>query len=108
MSIQSFFFVVDNVAENICSQGKAPFPGRAHLLPLIRARTTNDSIAFFASYFRPLSERIFERKVNSEDAGRAAEAKVWEVIVAQIWDCFSGFCEIPRDLKEVGSIYHYT
>jgi ribosomal RNA-processing protein 12 len=33
--------------------------------------------------------------------GRSAEAKVWEVVVGQIWDCFPGFCELTRDLKEV-------
>ncbi|WVQ96562.1 hypothetical protein IAU59_003667 [Kwoniella sp. CBS 9459] len=82
------------------ASGSAPQPGRAHLLPLIRAKTTNDSLAFFASYFRPLSERLFEKKVVAEDAGRVAEAKVWEVVVGQIWDCFSGFCEMPRDMKD--------
>jgi ribosomal RNA-processing protein 12 len=47
-----------------------------------------------------MSERIFGRKVVAEGAGKAAEAKIWEVIVGQIWDCFPGFCEMPRDLKE--------
>ncbi|KAL7421785.1 pre-rRNA processing protein [Cryptotrichosporon argae] len=82
------------------ASGRAPRPGRAHLLPLIRTRTTNDSLAFFTNYFRPLSERVFERKVAADEAGRAAEAKVWDVIVGQIWDCLPGFCEMPRDLKE--------
>lgn len=82
------------------ASGQTPQPGRAHLLPLIRSRVTNDSLAFFANYFRPLSERIFERKVAAEDGGKAAEAKIWEVIVGQIWDCLPGFCEMPRDMKE--------
>ncbi|WVR06684.1 hypothetical protein IAU60_003716 [Kwoniella sp. DSM 27419] len=82
------------------ASGSTPFPGRAHLLPLIRAKATNDSIAYFANYFRPLSERLFEKKVAAEDAGKVAEAKVWEVVVGQIWDCFSGFCEMPRDMKQ--------
>lgn len=81
--------------------GNTPQPGRAHLLPLIRAQTTNDSLTFFTTYFRPLSERVFSRKVSAEDAGRGAEAKIWEVLVGQVWDCFPGFCEIPRDLKKV-------
>lgn len=85
----------------MCRSGNTPQPGRAHLLPLIRAHVTNDSLAFFSSYFRPLSERIFSRKVSAEDMGRSAEAKVWEVVVGQIWDCFPGFCELTRDLKEV-------
>lgn len=81
--------------------GNTPQPGRAHLLPLIRQRTTNDSIAFFGSYFRPLSERVFGRKVAAEDAERGNEAKVWEAIVGQIWDCWPGFCDMPRDLQKV-------
>lgn len=83
------------------SDGNTPQPGRAHLLPLIRTRTTNDSLAFFASYFRPLSERVFARKVSAEEKGKEGEAKIWEVIVGQIWDCFPGFCEMPRDMKAV-------
>ncbi|CAK9785021.1 putative ribosomal protein [Cutaneotrichosporon oleaginosum] len=82
------------------ASGRPPQPGRAHLLPLIRTRTTNDSLAFFAEFFRPLSERIFERKVKAEDAGKDGEAKVWETIVSQIWACLPGFCDMPRDLKD--------
>lgn len=48
-----------------------------------------------------MSERLFAKKVAAEDASREAEAKVWEVVVGQIWDCFPGFCEMPRDLKAV-------
>lgn len=81
--------------------GNTPQPGRAHLLPLIRSHTTNDSLLFFTTYFRPLSERVFSRKVAAEDSGRASEGKIWEVLVGQVWDCFPGFCEIPRDLKQV-------
>ena len=83
------------------STGMTPQPGRAHLLPLIRARTTNDSLAYFTTYFRPLSERVFGRKVAAEEAGRATEAKIWEALVSQVWDCFPGFCEMPRDLSAV-------
>ncbi|ORX37048.1 putative ribosomal protein [Kockovaella imperatae] len=82
------------------ASGSAPQPGRAHLLPLIKARTTNDSLAYFTSYFRPLSERLFSRKVAAEDGDRSGEAKIWETLVVQIWNCFPGFCETPRDLKE--------
>lgn len=85
------------------SAGNTPQPGRAHLLPLIRSRVTNDSLAYFADYFRPLSERIFGRKVAAEEAGRDAETKVWEVVVGQIWDCFPGFCEMSRDLQKVST-----
>ncbi|KAK4688051.1 ribosomal RNA-processing protein 12, partial [Tremellales sp. Uapishka_1] len=80
--------------------GKTVQPGRAHLLPLIRTRTTNDSLVYFQSYFRPLSERVFARKVAAEEAGKMTEGKIWEVIVGQIWDCLPGFTEMTRDLNE--------
>ncbi|TYJ52160.1 hypothetical protein B9479_007232 [Cryptococcus floricola] len=80
--------------------GVPPQPGRAHLLPLIRHHTTNDSLSFFSTSFRPLSERLFNRKVAASDARREGEAKVWDVVVSQIWDCFPGFCEMPRDMAE--------
>ena len=92
----------------VISAGNTPQPGRAHLLPLIKSRTTNDSLAFFASYFRPLSERVFTRKVAADDGGRGAEAKVWETLVVQIWNCFPGFCETPRDLEMVSAVLRRT
>nr|XP_019045182.1 ribosomal RNA-processing protein 12 [Kwoniella bestiolae CBS 10118]OCF24112.1 ribosomal RNA-processing protein 12 [Kwoniella bestiolae CBS 10118] len=94
--------VLDRLPLNIepDASGAPQYPGRAYLLPLIRERTTNDELSFFTAYFRPLSERLFEKKVSAEDGGRAAEAKVWETLVSQIWDCWSGFCEMPRDLRE--------
>lgn len=48
-----------------------------------------------------MSERVFTRKIAAEEKGKEAEAKIWDVIVGQIWDCFPGFCEMPRDLKAV-------
>ncbi|WWC96369.1 hypothetical protein V866_003236 [Kwoniella sp. B9012] len=94
--------VLDKLPLNIepDTSGSPSYPGRAYLLPLIRERTTNDELSFFTHYFRPLSERLFEKKVSAEDAGREGEAKVWETLVSQIWDCWSGFCEMPRELRE--------
>lgn len=51
-----------------------------------------------------MSERSFERKVKAEEGGRAGEAKVWEVIIGQIWDCLPGFVDLARDLREVSAI----
>lgn len=53
-----------------------------------------------------MSERVFQRKVAAEEAGKEAEAKIWEVIVGQIWDCLPGFAEMPRDMKDVSSSSH--
>jgi ribosomal RNA-processing protein 12 len=49
----------------------------------------------------PISERLFERKIKAETEGRAGEAKVWEVIIGQIWDCLPGFFDLARDLQQV-------
>ncbi len=48
----------------------------------------------------PVSERLFERKVSAEQGGRAGEAKVWEVVIGQIWDCLPGFFDLARDTRE--------
>lgn len=82
------------------ASGKVPQPGRAHLLPLMRSRITNDSLVFFTTKLVPLSERSFERKIKAEAGSRAAEAKVWEAIIGQIWDCLPGFVDLARDLRE--------
>jgi ribosomal RNA-processing protein 12 len=88
------------------ANGVTPFPGRAHLLPLMRSKTTNDHLGFFTSYFVPLSERLFERKLAAEQAEKSGEAKVWEVVIGQVWDCLPGFLDQPRDLKEVRNQAH--
>ncbi|KAF8318020.1 NUC173-domain-containing protein [Clavulina sp. PMI_390] len=83
------------------SEGKPPpQPGRAFLLPLLAQYTTNTELGFFTEYFVPLSEKLFELKIKAEEAGRVNEAKVWEVLIAQVWGCFKGFCEACTDLKE--------
>lgn len=57
----------------------------------------------FTAYFVPLSEQLFELKVKAEEGGRDNEAKVWEVLIGQVWNCFKGYCEACVDLKEVCS-----
>lgn len=32
--------------------------------------------------------------------GKSTESKVWEVLIAQIWACFKGYCDLCTDLKE--------
>jgi ribosomal RNA-processing protein 12 len=49
----------------------------------------------------PISERLFERKVKAETEGRQGEAKVWEVVIGQVWDCLPGFFDLARDLQKV-------
>jgi ribosomal RNA-processing protein 12 len=70
----------------------------------MRERITNDSVKYFVNNLVPLSQRLFDRKVKASEGGRAAEAKVWEVVIGQIWDCLPGFLDLARDLREVGCL----
>ncbi|KAG6866736.1 hypothetical protein C0991_011395 [Blastosporella zonata] len=72
---------------------------RAYLLPLL-AQAHPSPMSHFVSYFVPLSERMFDLQSTAEAESRQSEAKVWSVLVAQIWSGFVGYCHGPPDLKE--------
>lgn len=84
--------------------GKEP---RAYLLPLL-SQPHPSPLGHFVSYFVPLSERMFNLQAKAEAEGRASEAKVWSVLVAQIWSGLSGYCHAPPDLKTVRDILSLT
>jgi ribosomal RNA-processing protein 12 len=73
---------------------------RAYLLPLL-AQPHPSPLSHFTSYFVPLSERMFNLQQKADTEGRKSEAKVWSVLVAQIWAGFSGYCWGTFDLKDV-------
>ena len=72
---------------------------RAFLLPLL-AQPLPSSLSHFVSYFVPLSERMFDLQQKAEIEGRQSEAKVWSVLVAQVWTGLAGYCSGPN-LKQV-------
>ncbi|RDB25177.1 Ribosomal RNA-processing protein 12 [Hypsizygus marmoreus] len=72
---------------------------RAYLLPLLPQQHPSP-LGHFVSYFVPLSERMFDLQSTAEAEGRQSEAKVWSVLVAQIWSGLSGYCWGTRDLKQ--------
>ncbi|KAG6830460.1 hypothetical protein H0H92_000613 [Tricholoma furcatifolium] len=72
---------------------------RAYLLPLL-TQPHPSPLSHFVSYFVPLSERMFDLQSTAEAEDRPSEAKVWSVLVAQIWSGFVGYCYAPPDLKE--------
>ena len=85
--------------------------GRAWLLPLMRGRITNTELAHFLEYMVPLSEKLFERRVQAEEAlnGNNAgqpskkysvEAKMYEALTEQVWALFPGYCDLPVDLSQ--------
>ncbi|KAF9241576.1 armadillo-type protein [Melanogaster broomeanus] len=69
---------------------------RAFLLPML-AQPHPSPLGHFVSYFVPLSERMFNLQQKAEAEGRDSEAKVWSVLVSQVWAGFAGYCHAPAD-----------
>ena len=68
--------------------------GRAWLLPIMRDHVTHTQLAFFVNELLPLSEKFFPNSV-----GESNEAKVYRVVIDQIWSSLPGFCTEPTDLR---------
>lgn len=75
-------------------------PGRAWLLPLMRDSVSNTRLAHFRSEMIPLSEAMFQRVLNHGDSEKTMEVKIFETVVAQVWACLPGYCELPLDLRD--------
>lgn len=73
---------------------------RAYMLPLLSLPHPSP-LGHFVSYFVPLSERMFDLQQKAENEGRISEAKVWSVLVAQVWSGLVGYCSATVDLTEV-------
>ncbi|KDQ57624.1 hypothetical protein JAAARDRAFT_35316 [Jaapia argillacea MUCL 33604] len=72
---------------------------RAFLLPLL-PNPHPSPLSHFISFFVPLSERMFDLQQIAASGGRQAEAKVWSVLVSQVWGGLVGYCYGTIDLKE--------
>lgn len=72
---------------------------RAFLLPLLM-QPHPSLLQHFVSYFVPLSERMFNLQQNSESENRQSEAKLWTVLIAQIWAGLPGYCWAKADTQE--------
>ncbi|KAJ7072103.1 armadillo-type protein [Mycena amicta] len=77
-------------------EGREP---RAYLLPLL-PQPHPSPLAHFVSYFVPLSERMFAFQQAAEAEDRQSQAKLWSVLIGQIWMGLVGYCWAPADLKE--------
>lgn len=85
---------------DIRQAGREP---RAFLLPLL-AQPHPSPLGHFVSYFVPLSERMFDLEQKAKAADRLSEAKVWAVLIAQVWAGLPGYCWSKADTPEVGTI----
>ncbi|KAJ3791123.1 NUC173-domain-containing protein [Lentinula aff. detonsa] len=72
---------------------------RAFLLPLL-AQPHPSPLSHFVSYFVPLSERMFDLQQKAETEGRQSEAKVWNVLISQIWAGFPSYCHGTSNIKD--------
>ncbi|KAI0930205.1 hypothetical protein AcV5_006982 [Taiwanofungus camphoratus] len=72
---------------------------RAFLLPLL-SHPHPSPLGHFVSYFVPLTERMFDMQQKAETEGRQSEAKVWSVLVDQIWAGLPGYCWCTPDLQQ--------
>lgn len=75
-------------------------PGRAWLLPLMRDSISNTRLAHFRAEMVPLSETMFQRVLNHGNAEKTMDIKIFETVVAQIWACLPGYCELPLDVTQ--------
>ncbi|KIJ49356.1 hypothetical protein M422DRAFT_59161 [Sphaerobolus stellatus SS14] len=71
----------------------------AYLLPLLVIPHPSP-LTHFVNYFVPLSERMFDLNQTADVEGRANEAKMWDVLIGQIWTGLVGYCYNTRDLPE--------
>lgn len=62
-------------------------------------------LGHFVSYFVPLSERMFNLQQKAESESRQSEAKLWTVLIAQIWAGLSGYCWSKSDTQEVAKSF---
>ncbi|KAJ6587164.1 armadillo-type protein [Mycena vulgaris] len=77
-------------------EGREP---RAYLLPLL-PQPHPSPLSHFVSYFVPLSERMFGLQQTAETEDRQSQAKLWSVLIGQIWTGLVGYCWATPDLKE--------
>ncbi|KAF8521281.1 NUC173-domain-containing protein [Hysterangium stoloniferum] len=71
----------------------------AYILPLL-AIPHPSPLSHFINYFVPLSERMFDLQQTAEREKRNNEAKMWDVLIGQIWSGLVGYCHATQDLPE--------
>lgn len=50
---------------------------------------------------------MFDLQQKAETGGRQSEAKVWSVLVSQVWSGFTGYCYASPDVKNVSVLAHF-
>ncbi|ODQ66869.1 NUC173-domain-containing protein [Nadsonia fulvescens var. elongata DSM 6958] len=75
-------------------------PGRAWMLPLLRDNLQFAKLGHFISEFVPLSERLFQKVIESRGSEKTMQVKIYETLVDQIWSLLPRYCDLPFDLRD--------
>lgn len=86
-----------NIEPSDREAGREP---RAFILALL-PHPHPSPLKHFVDYFVPLSERMFDYQQKADVAGNSAEAKMWNVLVLQVWSGLAGYAWNPTSLPEV-------
>ena len=70
------------------------------LLSALRGNVGNATLAFFGSYFLPLSQWLEARATQMREDEREIEARNLTNLYEQVWALLPGFCACARDVTE--------
>ncbi|XP_060624215.2 RRP12-like protein [Anolis sagrei] len=68
------------------------------LLPVLRDHIRDAPLAFFSSYFLPLTATLKTRATELAQEKRELEAKIYDTLQWQMWTLLPGFCSSPTDV----------
>lgn len=100
---QGYYWPMDTV------NNRSGNPGRAWMLPILKASVKNTQLGHFSSYFVPLSEQLYQRVLVSEkNKGKTMEVKILETVIEQIWALLPTYCDLPTDLMKVFPLFGFV
>ncbi|KAL7749309.1 pre-rRNA processing protein [Sorochytrium milnesiophthora] len=85
---------------NLEHAGDTTIEIRTYLLPLLAKHVRYTRLAYFVSHFFPVIDYLKRKQDEYLSRDREVEAKLFEVLVSQVWALLPGFCTYPLDLKE--------
>ncbi|KAK6185603.1 hypothetical protein SNE40_007802 [Patella caerulea] len=91
--------VLKNIPLNITGEDDDTNFPRSWLLPILSHNIQHTELAFFSSYFLPLSAKFRQTCVDLRAEKRFALATAYEALQKQIWGLLQGFCTHPSDLS---------
>ena len=78
--------------------------GRAWLLPLIRDSVCCTKLSHFKRELLPLSEKLFQKVLDTRGKEKTLDEKISETLISQIWQSLAGYFDRPLDVFKVSMI----